>query len=139
MRTHRSGFTLAEVAISIAVLIVGLTGAVSVFIMGVSWANEIKVNLTAFDAAQTVLEDPAILATVEAPRPPVPANPAPDDDDVRGFLHGYYFVRTFDPAATKVLPDGGGQLLRVTIVGYHGGDDSTGRRVFECTNLLRVR
>lgn len=135
---NRAAFTLTEVAIAIAVLLVGLTGAVSVFITGVSWANEIKVNLTAFDAAQSVLEDPAILAVVEAPRPPSPALPAADDVEVRGFLHGYFFVRTVDAASSVTLPDGGGQLLRVRVVGYHGGDDTSGRRVVDCTNLLRV-
>jgi prepilin-type N-terminal cleavage/methylation domain-containing protein len=134
----RSGFTLTEVAIAIAVLIVGLTGSISVFIMGVSWANEIKVKLTAFDAAQTVLVDPGILATVESPRPPVPPTPEPGDDEVRGFLHGYYFVRTVETSQSVDIPSGGGRLLRIRVVGYHGGDDSSGQRVVDCSNLLRV-
>ena len=58
---NRSGFTLLEVALAIGVLVVGITAVVSVYMVSLGWAGEIRVDLTALQTARIVMIDAGVL------------------------------------------------------------------------------
>ena len=135
MKYLRSAFTLVEVAISITILVIGLTAAMSLLVVGVGWATDAKVNYTAIDAAQSIIDNPGILAKVHAQLPPTSSEDSSDPitpltNVCSGYFNGYFFVRTI-VAAVENLPDSGGTYMTVRIEGYHGGDDQLGTKVVD--------
>lgn len=127
-RTLRSGFTLVEVAFSVAVLVIGVTGSLAVLLLGIKWCNEIRITHVAFDTMHSVLEDPTVL-TRDPGSTPTPANPQVTDADVRGYLAGFYITRVVNAGTLTNLPNGGGSAAEFTVTAYQNGDDSTGNRV----------
>ena len=73
--SHHNAFTLVEIAISMTILVIGLTAALSLMMVGINWATDAKINYTAIDAAQSVIDNPSILAKVYSPTPCTPASP----------------------------------------------------------------
>lgn len=118
----RGAFTLLEVALSIGVLMVGLTAVISVYMVSLGWAEEIRVDLTALQTARIVMADAAVLTDDKD----VPAGYTNRDPEARGWINDYYVVRSFDPAAVETLPHNGGDYVKLEVKVYYGGDDSDG-------------
>lgn len=127
----RSGFTFIEIAVSIAILVIGITASMSLLITGINWATEAKINFSATDAAETVLYNPRFMAKVSRPADPIPVNPDFMDNQIKGYFNGYYFVRTLDASSVKTIPNNGGSTARVRVEAYHGGDDQDGEKVVD--------
>lgn len=117
-----SGFTLLEVVLSIAILTVGLTAVVSVYMVALSWVSEIRIDLTALQTARIVMVDAGVLT---------------DESDVSagfnnrsvkasGWVNDYFVVRTYDPAQAVSLPNNGGDYVKVVVKVYAGGDENDG-------------
>ena len=131
MSRLRAGFTFIEVAVSIAILVIGITASMSLLITGINWATEAKINFSATDAAETVLQNPRFMARVVRPADPVPSNPDFTDDEIKGYFNGYFFVRTVDRSSIKNIAHNGGYSARVRVEAYHGGDDQDGEKVVD--------
>ncbi len=134
----RSAFTFIEIAVSIAILVIGITAAMSLLITGMNWATEAKINFSATDAVETVLTNPRILNRVSRPAEPTPASPDFDDDVISGYLNGYYIVRTVDTSSKVTIANNGGYYARVRIEAYHGGDDQDGEKVVDFYSRVYV-
>ena len=125
-----------KIALWITILVIGLTAAMSLLVVGVGWATDAKVNYTAIDAAQSIIDNPGILAKVHAQLPPTSSEDSSDPitpltNVCSGYFNGYFFVRTIDTASKEILPDNGGTFITVRIEAYHGGDDQLGTKVVE--------
>ena len=127
----RAAFTFIEIAVSIAILVIGITASMSLLITGINWATEAKINFSATDAAETVLYNPRFMARVSRPADPTPVNPGFMDNQIKGYFNGYFFVRTVDTTSVKTVTHNGGTTARVRVEGYHGGDDQDGEKVVD--------
>ncbi|NRA39624.1 MAG: type II secretion system protein [Planctomycetes bacterium] len=127
-KSVRSAFTLLEVALSIGILVVGLTGIISVYMVSLSWAEEIRVDLTALQTARIVLAD----ATILTDENDLPQNFDNRDTEAKGWVNDYFAVRTFDEAESVDLPGAGngvgsaGEYVKVRVQVYYGGNDEDG-------------
>ena len=138
MKSIRNAFTLLEIAISIGVITIGLTAAVIVYFTGVRWANDAKVNYSAYSTARAVYNNAAILRTDPSFND---SDPASNLEPVcKGYLNGFYLVRTVENiTAVGVLAGGeAGQLTEVRINVYDGGTDIDGEEIIELHAKLFV-
>ena len=137
-RKQQSAFTLLEIAISIGVITIGLTAAVMVYFTGVRWANDAKVNYSAYTTARAVYNNAAILKT----DPSFDAAEEADNlqDSCKGYLNGFYVVRTITSRSdVGVLTAGNaGTMTDVRINVYDGGTDIDGEEVVELHARLFV-
>ena len=125
MRQARAGFTLLEVALAIGVLVVGLTAIVSVYMVSLGWASEIRIDLTALQTARIVIADAGVLADEDG----VALGHTNRTSEASGWVNDYYVVRTFDVTETETLPNNGGDYIKVQVQVYFGGDANDGTLV----------
>ncbi len=124
------GFTLLEVALSIGILSFGLTAVVSVYMLSLSWAEEIRIDLTALQSGRAALYDAGILLTDAD----ASAGYDNNDDVASGYVNDYYIVRTYDDATKVNVPDVTDKLglyVEVHVKVYYGGNDQDGELVQE--------
>ena len=122
-----SGFTLIEIAMSIAVFAFGLTAVVVVYMVTLRWAEEIRIDLTALQSGRAVLRDCSILRNKNDE--PLLLNNR--DEDAKGWINGYYFVRHYSAADGISLPDNYGLYVDVVVNVYYGGTEVDGRLVHQ--------
>ena len=123
----RSAFTLLEVALSIGVLVVGLTAIVSVYMVSLNWAEEIRVDLTALQTARVVLADAGVLTNKDDTN----AGCDNPDTEAKGWVNDYFMLRSYDPALTTTLPNDAGDYVQVRVQVYYGGDNTDGQLAHE--------
>ncbi|MBN2711427.1 MAG: prepilin-type N-terminal cleavage/methylation domain-containing protein [Planctomycetes bacterium] len=56
-RCNQGGFTLVEIAVSILVIGIGFTSILSVFAVGLRWAQEVRQDLTISDAVENAVAE----------------------------------------------------------------------------------
>ena len=89
LQQHKNvGFTLIEVAISIAILAAGSTACISMYITGIRWTTEAKVNASAPITAQAVMDTPVVFAGDPRNTPPFKYT-----TDNAGWINHYYAER----------------------------------------------
>ncbi len=130
----RTAFTLLEVALSIGVFVVGLTAVVSVYMVSLNWAEEIRVDLTALQTARVVIADAGVITNKDDSN----AGCSNRDTEAKGWVNDYYVVRRYDPALVTTLPNNAGDYVRVRVQVYYGGDDKDGQLAHElfCHQIL---
>ena len=126
-RQQRSAFTLLEVSLSMGILIVGLTSIVSVYMLTLSWVDEIRINLTALKTGRIVLYDAGVLMDDEGTR--LTFNNL--DAEAKGWVNNYFVVRTVDVASQQTLPNNAGSYVDVHVTVYAGGNDDDGTLTHE--------
>ncbi|MFW5828888.1 MAG: type IV pilus modification PilV family protein [Planctomycetota bacterium] len=131
----RSAFTLVEVAIAMAVLVIGLSAATGVYITGLRWASETRHQYTATKTAGLVVQDARLLRA--GLRSEAPAGYDNGHDDAQGWLNGYYCVRTVTDRTT--LPGRGGDLCSLEIRIYADGDASSGELIHTVASTMIAR
>ncbi len=119
---NRQGFTLLEVALSIGILSFGLTAVVSVYMLSLKWAEEIRVDLTALQSGRIALSDAGILLDKDDNS----ANHSNRDEIARGYVNDYFVVRSYDKSESVALPNKMGEYTAVSVKVYYGGDDTDG-------------
>ncbi len=128
------GFTLIEVAMSIAILSFGLTAILIVYLTSLRWAEEIRIDLTSLHSARAAIYDAGVL-TDEFD---VSAGFDNSDTPASGYVNDYYIVRTYteDPFATGLAT--AGTYVDVEVKVYYGGTDLTGRLVqtINCSQII---
>ena len=131
---QRAAFTLLEVALAIGVLVVGLTAVVSVYMVSLNWAEEIRVDLTALQTARVVMADAGVLTNKDDTN----AGYSNRDTTAMGWVNDYFVLRSYDPAQTTVLPNNGGNYVHVKVQVYYGGDNTDGQLAHElyCHQIL---
>lgn len=124
-KPYLSGFTLLEVVLSIAILTVGLTAVVSVYMVALSWVSEIRVDLTALQTARIVMVDAGVLTDEDD------VNAGFNNRDVKasGWVNDYFVVRSYDPSRTITLPNGGGDYVETVVKVFAGGNENDGALV----------
>lgn len=127
MSQHRSAFTLLEVAVSLAILTIGLTAATSVYITGLRWAAEARQNFTGMETAQQVLRHPDILRDARVGGALCGFDQ--DTDEAAGWLNGYFITRKRHSADDVNVTSGGGSLRSVSVEVYAGGTKEDGELV----------
>ena len=135
---QRSGFTLIEVAIAIAILAAGSTACITMFITGLKWTEEVKINASAAFTAQSVINAPQVFEEDARNKDA----PYLFTKDSKGWINGYYAVRTVSDLETIVDRNGsatGGYVANITVYIYHGGDESDGELVYSISNLKHFR
>ena len=98
-RAQQQGFTLLEVALSIGILSFGLTAVVSVYMLSLKWAEEIRVDLTAMQSGRVALFDAGVLLDKDDN----PANFNNRDELAKGYVNDYFIVRSYDKSQSVTL------------------------------------
>lgn len=133
----RSGFTLIEVALAIAILAAGSTACIAMFVTGLRWSTEAKINATAPISAQAVSETPHVLDL-----DPRNTGPFTYTSDCEGWINNYYAVRTVTDLV-QLIDDGGnptgGYVCTVDVDMYHGGDKNDGDVVYTIKRIMHFR
>ena len=119
---QRQAFTLLEVALAIGILSFGLTAVVSVYMVSLKWAEEIRVDLTALQSGRIALFDAAVLLNKDDS----PASFTNRDTVAKGYVNDYFIVRSYDKSASVILPNKMGEYTKVSVKVYYGGDDTDG-------------
>lgn len=130
----RDGFTLIEVAISMAILTIGITAAVAMIMTGIKWSTDIKINETALHTCNAVLQD---VTAFELDERNAASTYSSNTTSAEGWLNGYYVVRTINSVQTISDSNGGstgGNEIDVTISLYHGGDKDSGEIELEVSH-----
>ena len=130
----RRAFTLIEVTLSIAVLIAGLTAVVSIYLVAITWIEEIRIDLTAMQTGRAVLADAGILMDDKN----IPLNLNNRSEEAKGWVNDYYVVRTYDKMAATILPNDAGLYVQVQVHIYTGGNQLDGHlaAVLSCKQIL---
>ncbi len=128
------GFTLLEVAFSIAILVIGTTAAIGMYMTGLKWSEQVKCNSTAPITANGVAEYPNIFLH-DARN----TGPFAYTADSEGWVNGYYAVRTV--LSKNEIQDisgspTGGYECEIDVDIYHGGDKGTGALVYSSKRLI---
>lgn len=130
---HGSGFTLIEIAMSIAVFAFGLTAVIVVYMVTLRWAEEVRIDLTALQSGRAVLRDCSILRDKQD-QALLLNNREPE---AKGWVNNYYFVRSYSLADAIVLPDNYGLYVDVVVKVYYGGTEVDGRLVHQlCSHQI---
>ena len=137
-------FTLVEIAIASVVLIIGLSAAVSLLLVGLDWGRDINLKTNVINTARAVLDDVKLIdssATSTA------------HEVKEGYVNGLYVVRTAEPYEMEVwtgasrdgwkqhsfdttgLPGFYAQITVEVWEGVVGGNKSTGSKVFELQGM----
>ncbi len=130
MKPHcrlESGFTLIEIAMSIAVFAFGLTAVIVVYMVTLRWAEEVRIDLTALQSGRAALHDCSILRNYQG-QPLLLDN---RDAEAKGWLNNYYIVRNCFLSDGITLPDNYGLYVDVVVKVYYGGTDEDGRLVHQ--------
>ncbi len=125
MKRSRAAFTLLEVALSIGILSFGLTAVVSVYMLSLKWAEEIRIDLTALQSGRIALFDAGVLMKKDFS----PAGFTNNDSVAKGYVNDYFIVRSFDNEVN--LPTGMGKYVDVHVKVYYGGNDEDGTLAHE--------
>ena len=140
----RTAFTFIEVAISMVVLVVGLTAVLSLLFVGLDWGREIHLRTSVINTARAAIDDPLLV------------DPAADPivlGTVTGYVNGLFVVRE----ATEYAEDRwmgaarGGRLLqtfdvtglpgfyaKIKVEVYEGvlaANIATGNKVYEVSGV----
>jgi type II secretory pathway pseudopilin PulG len=126
-RRQRQAFTLLEIALSIGILAFGLTAVVTVYMVSLKWAEEIRVDLTALQTARVALYDAGVLLNDDD----TPTSFSNRDEEAKGWMNDYYVVRTYDKSEAINLPNNGGLYTHVRVKIYYGGNDKDGQLAHE--------
>ena len=131
---QRSAFTLLEIALAIGILSIGLTAIVSVYMLALSWTEEIRVNLTALKTGRAVLADAGILMDEQRNS----LGFSNGDAEAKGWANNYFIVRTIDTSKSVALENDAGTYVNVKVEVYSGGNDSDGLLVHQifCHQIL---
>ncbi len=131
---QRGAFTLLEIALAIGILSIGLTAVVSVYMLALSWTEEIRVNLTALKTGRAALADAGIL--MDKKRNPLDLSNS--DAEAKGWANNYFIVRTIDTSKSVTLDNDAGTYVEVKVEVYSGGDDTDGLLVHQifCHQIL---
>ena len=135
----RSAFTLIEIAIASVVLIVGLSAALSMLLIGLDWGREINLKTNVINTARAVVDDPKLIDS---------SADSTIHNSIEGYVNGLFVVRTADPYQQHIwtgesrsgwqdttfdVNDLPGFYANVTVEVWEGvvaGDKSTGNKVF---------
>lgn len=131
------GFTLIEVAISIAILAAGSTACISMFITGIRWTTETKVNASAPITAQAVMDTPKIFAGDPRNTPPFKYTV-----DSQGWINNYFaqrIVSDLEEVRDRNGKPSGGYICTVDVRIFMGGDDKDGELVYTLKKLVHFR
>lgn len=137
-KSHTNGFTLIEVALSIAILAAGSTACIAMFVTGMHWMTIAKCNSTAPSTAQAVAETPQVFNA----DPRNTGGPYTYTIDGEGWVNNYYAVRTVSnvtPLNDASASPTGGYIVTVDVDIYHGGDKDTGDIVYNIKRILHFR
>lgn len=135
-RRTLSAFTLMEVMLSLAVLVSGLTSVVSIYMVSLTWIEEIRVDLTALQSGRIALVDAGSLRGHDGS----PLHQGNLDAVAKGWLNDYYIVRTVTRPSDVEHPSSAGTYVRVRIQVYYGGSDNEGLLAhdFMCDQIIPV-
>jgi type II secretory pathway pseudopilin PulG len=133
-RNNRSAFTLIEVTLALGVLTFGLTAIVAVYMVSLSWIEEIRVDLTALQTGRMVLADAGVLSDKDD----VPSGYSNLDATAKGWVNDYFVVRTVEKPSYPNFDSTVGTYLRVQIQVYFGGTDEDGLLAhdFYCEQIM---
>ncbi len=136
----RKAFTLIEIAIASVVLIVGLSAALSLLLVGLDWGREINLNTNVINTARASIDDVHLID---------PSASTTAFETVEGYVNGLYVVRSAEAYEQEIwtgdsrsgwqqrsfdisgLP---GFYANITVEIYEGvvgGDKMTGSKIFE--------
>lgn len=131
---RQAGFTLIELALSIAVFAFGLTAVTVIYMVTLRWAEEVRIDLTALQSGRAVLDDASILKDRDD-KPLAFTNLSPE---AKGWNNDYFCIRSYDAAKAVTLPDKCGVFVDVRVEVYFGGDDKDGRKVHQLRKYMIV-
>lgn len=129
-KRHRQAFTLIETTLAMAVLIIGLTAIVSVYMVSLQWIEEIRVDLTALQTGRVVLADAGVLMDDNNDRKGL-SNLEPE---AKGWVNDYFVVRTVETPPYPLFDSTAGKYLRVRIQVFYGGTDEDGLLAHDFTS-----
>lgn len=131
---ERNAFTLLEVALAIGVLSVGLTAVISLYMVSLKWAEEIRINQTALRSGQVAVFDATVLLDEDFNN----AGHINTDLVARGYVNDYYIIRTIDSGKSVALPNSMGIYVPILVQVYFGGNEDDGQLVAElnCTQII---
>ncbi len=131
---RKSAFTLIEVALSLAVLVAGLTAVISIYMVSLQWVEEIRVDLTAMQTGRIVLADAGVLMDKDDNRLGLKNT----DPEAKGWLNDYFILRTVTTPAISHFDSSAGRYVTVRIRVYHGGTDQDGvlAHDFHCDQII---
>ncbi|NRA36989.1 MAG: type II secretion system protein [Planctomycetes bacterium] len=131
-----TAFTLIEIALSLAILITGLTAVISIYMVSFQWIEEIRVDLTALQTGRVIMVDAGLLMDENDAR----LEKSNLDASAKGWINDYYVVRTVE---TQTVPgftasDKAGTYITVRIQVYYGGTDEDGllSHDFSCDQII---
>ncbi len=129
-----SAFTLLEVMLALAVLVTGLTSVISIYMVSLTWIEEIRVDLTALQSGRIALVDAGALRAADNK----PLNQSNLDIQAKGWLNDYYIVRTVKRPTHIIHPLSAGTYITVRIQVYYGGTDEDGLLAhdFSCDQII---
>ncbi len=125
--SKRSAFTLIETTLALGVLIFGLTAIVSVYMISLTWIEEIRIELTALQTGRVVLSDAGVLKDKQGSF----KNASNLDATASGWVNDYFVVRTVEKPSYPKFDSSVGTYLRVRIQVYFGGNDEDGLLVHD--------
>ena len=131
------GFTLIEVALAMAILAAGSTACIAMYITGLRWTTEAKINASAPLSAQSVSDTPQVLSLDSRN-----SGTYNYTSDCEGWINNYYAVRTVSDLITHTDRGGsntGGYTCTVDVDMYHGGDKDGGDLVYSIKRIMFFR
>ena len=134
---NRHAFTLVEVALAIAILAAGSMACMAMFITGLRWSTEAKINATAAVTAQAVSETPQVLN-----RDPRNSGPYTYTSDCEGWINNYFVVRKISNLVTindRSASPTGGYNCTVDVDVFHGGTKDDGELVYSIKRIMHFR
>ena len=137
LSSPRQGFTLIEVALAMAILAAGSTACLAMFITGLRWTTQAKINASAPLSAQSVSDTPQVLGL-----DPRNSGPFEYTKDCEGWINNYYAVRTVTDLITHTDRNGsdtGGYTCTVDVDIFHGGDQNDGELVYSIKRIMFFR
>ena len=131
------GFTLIEVALAMAILAAGSTACIAMYVTGLRWTTEAKINASAPLSAQSVSDTPQILSL-----DPRNTGPYSYTTNSEGWINNYYAVRQVSDLITHTDRNGsdsGGYTCTVDVDIFHGGDKDGGELVYSIKRIMFFR
>ena len=134
LRNARSAFTLIEATLALGVLTFGLTAVVAVYMISLTWIEEIRVDMTALQTGRIVLASADVLTDKDND----PAGYNNLDTVAKGWVNDYFVVRTVEEPSYPNFDKTVGTYLRVRIQVYYGGTEEDGLLAhdFYCDQIM---
>ncbi|MFW5828979.1 MAG: hypothetical protein ACOCXA_01845 [Planctomycetota bacterium] len=129
----RSAFTLVEIALALAVLLVGLTAVTSVYLTGLRWGGEVRHGMSVMRYVHDVANDPRLLTESPGAEPVGDAGTIPSS----GWYNGYYFVRARQEVAPEDWPILSGGTRYETLISVYAGEWFDGVSAADLTLIRR--